>query len=71
MHADVLTVRPGGLREFTRIPSAQNGQLVWHEAGARKDNTVVRPASSPFSATGGLKLLQGNLGRSVIDRITA
>ncbi|WP_089954422.1 phosphogluconate dehydratase [Limnohabitans sp. 2KL-3] len=66
MHADVLTVRPGGLREFTRIPSAQNGQLVWHEAGASKDDTVVRPASSPFSATGGLKLLQGNLGRSVI-----
>ena len=66
MHADVLTVRPGGLREFTRIPSAQNGQLVWHDAGASQDDTVVRPASSPFSTTGGLKLLQGNLGRSVI-----
>ncbi|MGV1044430.1 phosphogluconate dehydratase [Limnohabitans sp.] len=66
MHADVLTVRAGGLREFTRIPSAQNGQLVWHEAGASQDDTVVRPASSPFSASGGLKLLQGNLGRSVI-----
>ena len=66
MHADVLTVRPGGLREFTRIPSSQNGQLVWHDAGASQDETVVRPASSPFSATGGLKLLQGNLGRSVI-----
>jgi phosphogluconate dehydratase len=66
MHADVLTVRPGGLREFTRIPSAQNGQLVWHDAGANQDDTVVRPATSPFSATGGLKLLQGNLGRSVI-----
>jgi phosphogluconate dehydratase len=66
MHADVLTVRPGGLREFTRIPSAQNGQLVWHDAGASKDDSVVRPATSPFSATGGLKLLQGNLGRSVI-----
>ncbi|MGB4192441.1 MAG: phosphogluconate dehydratase [Limnohabitans sp.] len=66
MHADVLTVRPGGLREFTRIPSAQNGQLVWTDAGASQDETVVRPASSPFSATGGLKLLQGNLGRSVI-----
>ena len=66
MHADVLTVRPGGLREFTRIPSAQNGQLVWQDAGASKDDTVVRPATSPFSATGGLKLLQGNLGRSVI-----
>jgi phosphogluconate dehydratase len=66
MHADVLTVRAGGLREFTRIPSAQNGQLVWYDAGASKDDTVVRPASSPFSASGGLKLLQGNLGRSVI-----
>jgi phosphogluconate dehydratase len=66
MHADVLTVRPGGLREFTRIPSAQNGHLVWNDAGASQDDTVVRPASSPFSATGGLKLLQGNLGRSVI-----
>jgi len=66
MHADVLTVRPGGLREFTRIPTLQNGQLVWQDAGASKDETVVRSANSPFSATGGLKLLQGNLGRSVI-----
>jgi phosphogluconate dehydratase len=66
MHADVLTVRAGGLREFTRIPSAQNGQLVWQDAGSSKDDTVVRPATSPFSTTGGLKLLQGNLGRSVI-----
>ncbi|MFM8574418.1 MAG: dihydroxy-acid dehydratase, partial [Limnohabitans sp.] len=34
--------------------------------GARKDESVVRPAAAPFSPTGGLKLLQGNLGRSVI-----
>jgi phosphogluconate dehydratase len=67
MHADVLTVRPGGLREFTRIPAVQNGQLVWHEAGVSQDESVVRPASSPFSATGGLKLLKGNLGRSVFN----
>ena len=66
MHADVLTVRAGGLREFTRIPSAQNGQLIWSDAGVSMDESVVRPATSPFSATGGLKLLQGNLGRSVI-----
>ncbi len=66
MHPDVHTVRPGGLREFTRIPSSQNGQLVWQDVGASKDESVVRPANQPFSATGGLKLLQGNLGRSVI-----
>ncbi|WP_353238922.1 phosphogluconate dehydratase [Limnohabitans sp.] len=66
MHADVLTVRPGGLREFTRKPGTADGQLVWREIGASQDDTVVRPASQPFSATGGLRLLQGNLGRSVI-----
>ena len=67
MHADVLTVRSGGLREFTAIPSAKaDGSLQWADAGASKDDTVVRPASSPFSASGGLKLLKGNLGRSVI-----
>ena len=66
MHEDVLTVRPGGIREFTRIPGLQGGQLVWQDAGASRDESVVRPASAPFSATGGLKLLQGNLGRSVI-----
>ena len=66
MHEDVLTVRPGGLREFTRIPTSEGGALTWHDPGATKDDSVVRPAAAPFSASGGLKLLQGNLGRSVI-----
>ncbi len=71
MHADVLTVRPGGLREFCGIPEAHKdaaapSALVWRDAGESKDDTVVRAASSPFSTTGGLMLLKGNLGRSVI-----
>ncbi len=67
MHADVLTVRAGGLREFTGIPQASfSSGLHWVESGASQDESVVRPVSAPFSATGGLKLLQGNLGRSVI-----
>jgi phosphogluconate dehydratase len=66
MHADVLTVRSGGLREFTQKPIFVSGQLAWQATGESKDESVVRPASSPFSASGGLRLLQGNLGRSVI-----
>ena len=66
MHSDVLTVRAGGIREFTQRPVSVNGQLGWEMLGASKDETVVRPAASPFSVTGGLRLLQGNLGRSVI-----
>ena len=67
LHADVLTVRPGGLREFTQIPQADaHGALVWREAGISGDLAVVRPACDPFNASGGLKLLRGKLGRSVM-----
>jgi phosphogluconate dehydratase len=67
LHSDVLTVRSGGLREFGTVPSANAmGQLGWNPVGASGDESVLRPASNPFSASGGLKLLQGNLGRSVI-----
>lgn len=66
MHEDVLTVREGGIREYTREPALAGAALVWHDAGASKDEAIVRTPAKPFSATGGLKLLQGNLGRSVI-----
>jgi phosphogluconate dehydratase len=69
MHADVLTVREGGIYEYTREPAlgeSSSPALVWHDIGASGDEKIVRPASAPFSPTGGLKLLQGNLGRSVI-----
>ncbi len=82
MHEDVLTVRSGGIREFTRIPellplpstgegrgegsSPVDTQLAWQDPGESKDDTILRTVTSPFSATGGLKLLSGNLGRSVI-----
>ncbi|KOC19322.1 phosphogluconate dehydratase [Comamonas testosteroni] len=66
MHGDVLTVRPEGLAAFGRIPHVENHQLHWRDAGMSGDEAVLRPASRPFSPTGGLKLLKGNLGRSVI-----
>ncbi|MFN5348299.1 MAG: dihydroxy-acid dehydratase [Polaromonas sp.] len=66
MHADVLTVRAGGIREYTREPYLSGAALAWADAGDSKDESIVRGVVKPFSASGGLKLLQGNLGRSVI-----
>jgi phosphogluconate dehydratase len=65
MHEDVVTVREGGIREYTREPELAP-KLSWKNIGPSRDTNIVRPASDPFSATGGLKLLTGNLGRSVI-----
>ncbi|MDQ3060507.1 MAG: phosphogluconate dehydratase [Pseudomonadota bacterium] len=66
MHEDVLTVRSGGLREYTREPALEGACLVWRDLGESRDEAIVRPVARPFSPTGGLKLLTGNLGRSVI-----
>ncbi|MDB5743658.1 MAG: 6-phosphogluconate dehydratase [Polaromonas sp.] len=66
MHEDVLTVREGGIREYTRVPALEGAALAWHDVGDSKDDSIIRPASLPFSASGGLKLLTGNLGRSVM-----
>lgn len=67
MHEDVLTVREGGLREYTREPSLRGERrLAWSDIGPSREDSIVRPAGKPFSPTGGLKLLTGNLGRSVI-----
>ncbi|WP_313074981.1 phosphogluconate dehydratase [Melaminivora sp.] len=67
MHEDVLTVRAGGIREYTQVPSGGEGVgLHWQPVGSSGDDSVLRPAAEPFSPTGGLKVLTGNLGRSVI-----
>ncbi|HVR48539.1 MAG TPA: phosphogluconate dehydratase [Pseudorhodoferax sp.] len=66
MHADVLTVRGEGIRAYTHEPHLAGASLSWQATGASKDEAIVRPATAPFSPTGGLQLLQGPLGRSVI-----
>ncbi len=67
MHADVSTVVEGGLRAFGSLPLQEGAALRWNALPAASgDDSVVRGAAAPFSAEGGLKLLTGNLGRSVI-----
>jgi phosphogluconate dehydratase len=66
MYDDVLTTRPQGMREFTRITEMDGETLIWRDTGVSKDDSVVRPVSDPFSSNGGVKVLRGNLGRSVI-----
>jgi phosphogluconate dehydratase len=66
-HEDVMTIWGPGLAAYSREPFLQDNQLVWRDAPFRSlDEKILRPASNPFSADGGLKLLRGNLGRSVI-----
>jgi phosphogluconate dehydratase len=67
LHQDVQTIIGQGLRAYTQEPKIQDGTLIWQEGAAQSLNlSVIRPASEPFTADGGIKLLKGNLGRAVI-----
>ncbi|GLK73091.1 phosphogluconate dehydratase [Ancylobacter dichloromethanicus] len=68
LHRDVETVWGDGLDAYTQEPMlAPDGSLAWREGTAASgDEAVLRGATAPFQATGGLKLLAGELGRAVI-----
>lgn len=68
LHDDVNTVMGKGLEAYTLSPSMNEaGQLEWHPSPQdSSDYSTLRPANEPFSKEGGLKLLTGNLGRSVM-----
>jgi phosphogluconate dehydratase len=67
MHGNVATVAEEGLQQYGKVPELVRERLVWRDLPKKSmDEKIVRNADSPFSETGGLKLLTGNLGRSVI-----
>ena len=67
LHEDVRTVWGTGLAGYRKAPRLEDGALRWADADTISgDETVLRPATNPFSENGGLKVLDGNLGRAVI-----
>jgi phosphogluconate dehydratase len=67
LHEDVKTVAGPSLRAYAQEPFLTNSGLAWREAPTQSlDEDVLRPVSNPFSPEGGLKVLDGPLGRSVI-----
>lgn len=67
LHEDVKTIMGEGLLAYTKEPFLESGEIVWRDAVSESlDDSVLRPATKPFTSNGGLRLLKGNLGRSVI-----
>ncbi|WP_420712384.1 phosphogluconate dehydratase [Niveibacterium sp. 24ML] len=68
MHEEVKTVVGVGLSRYAKVPQlTAAGELVWVDSKPESsDLDVLAPVAKPFSADGGLRLLQGNIGRAVI-----
>jgi phosphogluconate dehydratase len=67
LHADIRCVHGGDLRDQAREPWLDGTRLDWRAAPATSlDAGVLRPVAEPFAPEGGMRLLQGNLGRAVV-----
>jgi len=67
LHTDVKTVAGEGLSHYTHEPHLNANDLMWRDGVEKSlDDAVLSPVAKPFAPTGGLKLVDGNLGRGVI-----
>ncbi len=67
MHSDVTTVMGKGIDAYFQEPVMIGGHLEWKDGVTESlDLDILRPASDPFDREGGLRLVQGDLGRAVI-----
>ncbi|ELO1554644.1 phosphogluconate dehydratase [Aeromonas hydrophila] len=65
IHMDATPVF-GEMQDYLSRPALVDGRLVWQPVGESGDASVLSPSGSVFQATGGTKLLAGNLGRAVV-----
>lgn len=66
-HDDIMTVYGGSLSDGAKQPVMDDKELAFADAlHETADETILRPVHSPFQPDGGMKLLQGNLGRATM-----
>ncbi|MDC4977922.1 phosphogluconate dehydratase [Acinetobacter baumannii] len=67
LHNDVTTIAGKGLQHYTKEPKLIDGKLTWVDGVVQSlDDKVLRSIDAPFQPDGGLRLMQGRLGRGVI-----
>ena len=63
---DVKTLFGNGLEVFRNTLEIKNDQLAWENQSTILDQSIIRDSNNPFKLSGGLKLLNGNLGKGII-----
>lgn len=64
---DIETIAGHGLRAYTKTPVLENDTLTYMDTPRLSANLdILRPVINPFSATGGIKVLKGNIGEAIV-----
>ena len=64
VHRDIMTVFGDDLGAYALEPWLDGEELVWRDPGPSGSDTILRPAADPFQPEGGMRLVEGNLGRA-------
>ena len=65
LHRDIMTVGADDLTGYGQEPVMDGEALTWRNAPAESgDDAMLRAPATPFMADGGMRLVQGNLGRA-------
>jgi phosphogluconate dehydratase len=65
LHRDIMTVAGSNLSDYGREPVLIEDKLMWRDGPAESaDDTMLRRPDMPFQPDGGMRLVQGNLGRA-------
>jgi phosphogluconate dehydratase len=63
---DVQTILGKGLEVYRNKLEIENENIVWKNKSKILDQSIIRDVNNPFRNTGGLKLLDGNIGKGII-----
>lgn len=67
MHEDVYTILGEGLNAYTKEPKIINDKIEYVEGAEKSFNdSILRACDNPFSYSGGIVLMKGNIGRGVV-----
>jgi phosphogluconate dehydratase len=65
IHTDTLTAGADSQDAWIGNPELHGDELIWKPAEESADVDMLRPATDPFQIDGGMRLVQGNIGRAV------
>ena len=63
---DVQTLLGNDLSVYRNKIEIKNNELVWNTPSQITDQSIIRDSNNPFNMSGGLKIIEGNIGRGII-----
>jgi len=63
---DVQTILGKGLEIYRNKLEIEDDKIIWKNKSKILDQSIIRDVNNPFRNSGGLKLLDGNIGKGII-----